>query len=266
MDLPDHLRRQMAFSRATYGPGERTAGVCDHIGKELREIHDAPDDGLRSREWVDVVILGFDGLWRALEAEGVPWAEIPERVADLIRAKQSKNEQREWPDWRTAPKGRAIEHVRIEEPSDDWGVATNHGFLAVTESDPRHSAVYQTVVSDRPRYPLREMLKEKDDTIARLTAERDAARTAHDDATTALADHIGVIMRLGAENERLREALAPFAAMHAALSAAQPKEITSDCDHILWVRHEGKVTFITPADFARAALRETTCVPRETET
>lgn len=71
MNLIEHLRRQMAFSRATYGPGERTDGVCDHIAREMAEIKTAPDDGLRSREWVDVVILGLDGMWRAAEAEGV---------------------------------------------------------------------------------------------------------------------------------------------------------------------------------------------------
>lgn len=112
MDLTNHLRRQMAFSRATFGPGERTAGVCDHIAKEIAEIKGQPDDGLRSREWLDVIMLGLDGAWRALEAEGVPWDQIPERLSVLIAQKQSKNETRAWPDWRTAPKDRAIEHIR----------------------------------------------------------------------------------------------------------------------------------------------------------
>jgi hypothetical protein len=112
MNLIEHLRRQMAFSRATYGPGERTAGVCDHVAKEIAEIKTAPDDGLRSREWVDVVILGLDGMWRALEAEGEDWRHIPHVMARLIEAKQAKNEQRNWPDWRTAPQDQAIEHVR----------------------------------------------------------------------------------------------------------------------------------------------------------
>jgi len=115
MNLIEHLRRQMAFSRATYGPGERTDGVCDHIAKEIREIKEDPDDGARSSEWVDVVILGFDGMWRSLEAEGVPWERIPARIADMIAAKQAKNEQREWPDWRTAPRDKAIEHKRTAE-------------------------------------------------------------------------------------------------------------------------------------------------------
>jgi hypothetical protein len=114
-DLTEHLRRQMAFSRATYGPGERTNGVCDHIAKEVQEIKGAPDDGKRSNEWVDVVILGFDGMWRALEAEGVPWDMIPSMIAHKLSDKQSKNEQRDWPDWRTADPDKAIEHVRGDQ-------------------------------------------------------------------------------------------------------------------------------------------------------
>ena len=112
MDLAEHLRRQIAFSRATYGPGERMEGVCDHIAKELQELRTSPDDDLRSREWVDLVILSLDGLWRALDAECHPYDLIPETMVELIRAKQTKNEQRDWPDWRTAPKGKAIEHVK----------------------------------------------------------------------------------------------------------------------------------------------------------
>jgi hypothetical protein len=31
-----------------------------------------------------------------------------------LKAKQTKNENREWPDWRTAAPGKAIEHIRSE--------------------------------------------------------------------------------------------------------------------------------------------------------
>ncbi len=101
MDLIAHLYRQRAFSRATFGPGARTAGVCDHIRKELAEIEAAPAD---ITEWVDVVLLALDGAWRS--------GATPEQNAEAIQAKQTKNEGRDWPDWRTAPTDRAIEHVR----------------------------------------------------------------------------------------------------------------------------------------------------------
>ena len=112
MNLEEHLRRQIAFSRATYGPGERTAGVCDHVRKELVEIEVKPDNGRRSDEWVDVVILGLDGMWRALSAEGVPYDQIPAVICERLAGKQTRNELRVWPDWRTAQPGKAIEHIR----------------------------------------------------------------------------------------------------------------------------------------------------------
>lgn len=104
-DLVQHLRRQMEFSARTYGPGDRTDGVCDHIRKELREVQDDAAAGLPTLpEWVDVIILGFDGAWRS--------GATPEQIVAAIVAKQTKNEGRRWPDWRTADPGKAIEHDR----------------------------------------------------------------------------------------------------------------------------------------------------------
>lgn len=37
-DLIEHLRRQHEWSERTFGPGQRAAGVLDHIRKELKEI------------------------------------------------------------------------------------------------------------------------------------------------------------------------------------------------------------------------------------
>lgn len=100
-----HLRRQREFSERTFGPGTRTVGVLDHIRKELREIESKPDD---LSEWIDVVILALDGAWRA--------GHSPEAIVAMLIAKQAKNEARTWPDWRTAPLDKAIEHVRQEQP------------------------------------------------------------------------------------------------------------------------------------------------------
>lgn len=114
MDLKAHLLRQMAFSHATYGPGRRMAGVSDHIRKELEEV--AAGNGEAS-EWVDVVILALDGLTRQLAySQGA--RRDPVEVADIacrmIVGKQSRNEAREWPDWRTQSSDKAIEHVKIK--------------------------------------------------------------------------------------------------------------------------------------------------------
>lgn len=111
MDLVAHLYRQRAFSRATFGPGARTKGVVDHIRKELKEIEKEAagmsSDSLQLpvlKEWVDVILLALDGAWRT--------GATPEMIAAAIFEKQGKNEKRDWPDWRTAPKDKAIEHVR----------------------------------------------------------------------------------------------------------------------------------------------------------
>lgn len=100
-DLVAHLIRQRAFSERTFGPGARTAGVLAHIRRELVEIEANPGD---VAEWIDVVLLAFDGAWRA--------GFTPEQIAEALAAKQARNEARAWPDWRTAARDEPIEHVR----------------------------------------------------------------------------------------------------------------------------------------------------------
>lgn len=101
MNLVDHLYRQQDFSIRTFGPGQRTQGVLDHIRKELLEIEADPTD---LEEWIDVVLLALDGAWRA--------GHTPEQIVVALNAKQTKNEGRSYPDWRTADPDKAIEHVR----------------------------------------------------------------------------------------------------------------------------------------------------------
>lgn len=127
-DFKQHLTRQAAFSRATFGPGPRTLGVSDHVRKELFEIEDvyrqndgspneAPDTSVHyeaAKEWTDVAILGLDGLLRALQAAypACPLDTIAQIAVSEIVAKQGKNELRNWPDWRGVNADKAIEHVR----------------------------------------------------------------------------------------------------------------------------------------------------------
>lgn len=107
-DLVQHLHRQVAFSLKTFGPGARTEGVCDHIRKELIEVQDDAGAGLPVlSEWIDVIILGFDGAWRS--------GATPEQIVAALVAKQTKNEGRRWPDWRTQDPSKAIEHDRTAD-------------------------------------------------------------------------------------------------------------------------------------------------------
>ena len=100
--ISDHITRQMAFSYETFGPGPRTEGVTNHIEKEIAEIRDASEDEVLE-EWVDVILLAFDGAWRS--------GAKPEQIAQALGDKQTKNENRTWPDWREAEEGEPIEHV-----------------------------------------------------------------------------------------------------------------------------------------------------------
>ncbi|WP_206489298.1 dATP/dGTP pyrophosphohydrolase domain-containing protein [Rhodococcus sp. KRD162] len=96
-----HLTHQRDWSRTTFGPGSRIEGVLDHITKEIAEVRAKPGD---ITEWADLAILTFDGALR----QGFE----PEEIIAAIKAKQSKNERRTWPNWRTADPDKAIEHVR----------------------------------------------------------------------------------------------------------------------------------------------------------
>lgn len=114
-NLIAHLHRQREFSLRTFGPGRRTAGNLAHIRKELVEIEANPDD---LSEWIDVVLLALDG---ALRHGGTP-----ESIVKTLEAKQTKNEARTWPDWRTVPEGEAICHVSTQAPGTvgllDWAL------------------------------------------------------------------------------------------------------------------------------------------------
>src|SRR6185369_15581595 len=97
-----YMYRQIAFSYKTFGPGERTEGVVDHIRKELEEVLENPRD---ISEWADIIILAIDGAWRV--------GFEPQEIIEAVQNKLIKNEKREWPDWRTAEPGKAIEHIRM---------------------------------------------------------------------------------------------------------------------------------------------------------
>ena len=101
MNFAEMIYRQRAFSERTFGPGKRTLGVVTHIRRELHEVLANPDD---VQEWADVIILAIDGAWRM--------GFSPEEIVQAISEKQTINEGRKWPDWRTADPLMPIEHER----------------------------------------------------------------------------------------------------------------------------------------------------------
>jgi len=102
-DLIAHLDRQRAFSEKTFGPGSRTQGVIDHIRKELKEIDEKPFD---LYEWIDVILLGLDGAWRA--------GYTSKEIVIALETKQTMNEARSWPRWQDQDRDKAIQHERPE--------------------------------------------------------------------------------------------------------------------------------------------------------
>ena len=110
--LVNHLIRQMAFSRKAFGPGRRTAGIIQHIGKELNEVSANPYD---IYEWIDIVLLALDGAWRHVKDESKTDEQVAHIVASALQAKLARNELRTWPDWRLVGEKEAIEHHRGNE-------------------------------------------------------------------------------------------------------------------------------------------------------
>lgn len=103
MNLKEYLYQQRTWSLKTFGPGYSIQRILDHMRKEIAEVESAPSSE-QLGEWVDLILLAFDGAWRS--GAGVS------DICEAIQRKQQINESREWPDWRVADKDKAIEHVR----------------------------------------------------------------------------------------------------------------------------------------------------------
>ena len=99
MWIADYLERQRAWTLRTFGGGRRTDGICAHIAKELDEIRARPND---RREWIDVIILAFEGYMRH---GGTAWT----LVGDL-ESKQRVNFERQWPS--EVPHDQPTEHIK----------------------------------------------------------------------------------------------------------------------------------------------------------
>ena len=84
-DIKKFLEDQKSWSEIQFGKGRRTIGICNHIRHELIEIENDPDN---LEEWIDVLLLAFDAIWRL----GVS----PKDVVETLLKKQHKNINREW--------------------------------------------------------------------------------------------------------------------------------------------------------------------------
>lgn len=98
-DLAAYIERHKDWSLRTIGEGIRTGGTIAHIRKELLEIEAAPRD---LEEWIDVIILGLDGAWRA--------GHTPAEIVAALQAKQQKIFARTYP--KPVSENHPAEHLR----------------------------------------------------------------------------------------------------------------------------------------------------------
>ena len=168
-DLVAHLERQRAFSLQTFGPGPRVSGLLDHLLKEMAEVEARPDDVF---EWIDIVLLAFDGAWRA--------GYTPEQIAEALEAKQLRNETRHWPDWRTADPDKAVEHVKNShahtvtvgrQTASAGMVRGNHNHLEIFEGLTPEEKAMALLASRKPAKEILVWAKT-------LVAEAELAKTA----------------------------------------------------------------------------------------
>ncbi|MEK6849849.1 MAG: dATP/dGTP pyrophosphohydrolase domain-containing protein [Nanoarchaeota archaeon] len=104
-DLILWLEQHRAWSEETFGDGQRTTDLIKHIQKELKEIAECPNDVM---EWIDLIILGFDGALRA--------GHSPEAVAQALWEKQNINSKRTWI---KTSEDQPSEHIRYQDkPSE----------------------------------------------------------------------------------------------------------------------------------------------------
>ena len=97
----------------TFGPHTKTYGIIDHIQKELVEVE---NDAFCLEEWIDLMFLSFGGATHSVK-QHYPRAkpiEVVEIVLSALKSKLKKNKARQWPDWRTAEPGKAIEYIKDE--------------------------------------------------------------------------------------------------------------------------------------------------------
>jgi len=101
LHLVDFIEEIGKWSDSVFGVGKRSKGIVDHIHKELDEISANPHDLF---EWVDVMILAFDGARR----EGYS----PEAICNVLVRKHKINAARKWGP--NTGEEKAIEHIRDE--------------------------------------------------------------------------------------------------------------------------------------------------------
>ncbi len=97
--IQSFLKTQIKWSKKTFGDGHRVEGIIEHIRREFLEVEDTVYAEKATKEWIDIVILAFDGAWRSYYGckFGGDEDELPEKITKLLIGKQRENLKRKYP-------------------------------------------------------------------------------------------------------------------------------------------------------------------------
>ncbi len=95
MTIQKLIETQIVFSTKSFGHGKRTEGILKHIENEIQEVRDNPDDVF---EWIDIILLAFDGAWRciAYQAELLSASAVSYLLNKSLQEKLAENVSRKW--------------------------------------------------------------------------------------------------------------------------------------------------------------------------
>ena len=106
---------QAEFSRKTFGQGAVTERVLNHIEEEMDEVRNAKTPEDQMEEWIDIIILAFDGAWRHAHYElGIPFPKLDKFIERNLAEKWDRVMKRKWPDHRTLKHSEPVRHVKEE--------------------------------------------------------------------------------------------------------------------------------------------------------
>lgn len=103
------LKRKQRHSFVIFGPPSHRSheASLEHLEEEIGEARDNPAD---LTEWADCALLVFDAALRA--------GHSPASIANAIRDKQTRNEARQWPDWREGDASKGVRHIKEAAGND----------------------------------------------------------------------------------------------------------------------------------------------------
>jgi len=119
MDFKQYVARHRRWSQETFGKGEHTIGLLEHIKKECDEVLEAkkvlehPDNIYKSREnkekllyeVIDIIILAIDLAWRL--------DFTLDEIESALFKKQVKNMIHKWP--KITDPNKPTEHIKENE-------------------------------------------------------------------------------------------------------------------------------------------------------